>query len=320
MSDAHNEHESGIRTPKQLIAAITAAFVIPIVCIVLLVQYVTSGHSSGAGSDSQSDAAIVARIRPISDQGFTLKDVNAPRVLQTGTEVYKAVCAACHTAGAAGAPKLGDVAAWSARLAQGYDTLVTHAIGGIRAMPAKGGNPDLDDVEVARAVAYMGNQAGAKFTEPAPKAVAPAAPVAAGTTAGAAPTGAGAPMAAASTAAAPVAAAAAIAPAAAAAAAAPAPAAVPVAAAAPAKLSADAGKKLYDSVCMACHAAGIAGAPKFGDKTAWAERIKQGAPVLYEHAIKGYQGKAGVMPAKGGSAASDDEVKAAVDYMTAAAK
>lgn len=302
MSDAHNDHEAGIRTPKQLIAAIAAGFLIPIICIVLLVQYVTSAHNDGAGSTAQSNESIVARIKPVSDQGFTLKDVSAPRVLQTGTEVYKAVCAACHTTGAAGAPKLGDTAAWSARLAQGYDTLVTHAVGGIRAMPAKGGNPDLDDVEVARAVAYMGNQAGAKFTEPEAKA---------------------APVAAAGTAAAPVTAA----PAAATsvAVATPAAAAMPIAApaAAPAalvKVSADAGKKLYDGVCMACHAAGIAGAPKFGDKTAWADRIKQGAPVLYEHAIKGYQGKAGVMPAKGGSAASDDEVKAAVDYMTAAAK
>ncbi|MBC7413803.1 MAG: cytochrome c5 family protein, partial [Herminiimonas sp.] len=195
---------------------------------------------------------------------------------------------------AAGAPKLGEVAAWSARLAQGYDTLVTHAVGGIRAMPAKGGNPDLDDVEVARAVAYMGNQAGAKFKEPEAKA---------------APAAIAAPVAAAPAMAAPEAAPA------------PAPAAAPAAAAAvPAKLSADAGKKLYEGVCQACHAAGIAGSPKFGDKTAWADRIKQGSAVLHEHAIKGYVGKAGVMPAKGGSAASDDEVKAAVDYMTAAAK
>lgn len=302
MSDAHNDHEAGIRTPKQLIAAIVAGFLIPIICIVLLVQYVTSAHKEGAGSNAQTNESIVARIKPISDQGFTLIDVNAPRVLQTGTEVYKAVCASCHTAGAAGAPKLGDTGAWSARLAQGYDTLVTHAVGGIRAMPAKGGNPDLDDVEVARAVAYMGNQAGAKFTEPEAKA-APAAAAAAAITAPAAATPA-ATMAVA--AAAPVAIVAAVAP--------------TTAMAAPVKVSADAGKKLYDGVCMACHTAGIAGAPKFGDKVAWAERIKQGAPLLYEHAIKGYQGKAGVMPPKGGSAASDEEVKAAVDYMTAAAK
>ena len=183
MSDPHNDHESGIRTPKQLIAAILAGFLIPIICIVLLVQYVANEHSSGAGTDSQGNEAVTARIKPIADQGFTLKDVNAPRVLQTGSEVYKAVCSACHTAGAAGAPKMGDAAAWSARIAQGYDTLVSHAINGIRAMPAKGGNPDLDDIEVGRAVAYLANQAGAKFTEPAAKA-APAAPAA---DAGAAP-------------------------------------------------------------------------------------------------------------------------------------
>ena len=319
MSDQHNDHEAGIRTPKQLIAAILAGFLIPIICIVLLVQYVTTTHNEGAGSNAQSNESVVARIKPIADQGFTLKDVNAPRVLQTGTEVYKAVCAACHTTGAAGAPKLGDTGAWSARLAQGYDTLVTHAVGGIRAMPAKGGNPDLDDVEVARAVAYMGNQAGAKFTEPEAKPLKVAATDAAPGAAAPAPAPAPAPADAAMVAvAAPaVAAAAAASPTAAAAAAAPTPAA---AAAAPVKVSADAGKKLYDGVCMACHAAGVAGAPKFGDKTAWAERIKQGAPVLYEHAIKGYQGKAGVMPPKGGSTASDEEVKAAVDYMTAAAK
>jgi cytochrome c5 len=296
MSEAHNEHESGIKTPKQLIAAVVAAFLIPIICIVLLVQYVTSHNKTGAGSNGQSPESVSARIRPVADEGFTFKDVNAPRQLQAGAEVFKAVCAACHATGAAGAPKVGDAGAWSARIGQGYETLVSHAVAGIRAMPAKGGNPDLDDVEVARAVVYMANESGAKFKEPEVKAAA-AAPAAS------------APEAAAS------------APAAAASAA-PAAAAAPAASAAPAApaASADAGKKLYDTVCMACHAAGVAGAPKFGDKAAWAPRIKQGQATLYEHAVKGFQGKAGMMPAKGGSAASDDEVKAAVDYMAAAAK
>ena len=87
-----------------------------------------------------------------------------------------------------------------------------------------------------------------------------------------------------------------------------------------AAVTAHPGKGFYDSACVACHGAGIAGAPKFGDKAAWADRIKQGSNVLYEHAIKGFQGKNGMMPPKGGSAASDEEVKAAVDYMAAAAK
>ena len=69
---------------------------------------------------------------------------------------------------------------------------------------------------------------------------------------------------------------------------------------------------------MACHAAGVANAPKLGDKAAWAPRIAKGKPVLYDHAVKGFNN---VMPAKGGNASlSDADVKAAVDYMLAQAK
>ncbi len=101
-----------------------------------------------------------------------------------------------------------------------------------------------------------------------------------------------------------------------------------VAALIPAALSAGAapaaaggGEGVYKGGCVACHGAGIAGSPKFGDKVAWAPRIAQGKPTLYEHAIKGYIGKAGAMPAKGGnSALADADVKAAVDYMVTAAK
>ncbi len=293
MSDAHNEHhESAIRTPKQLVAAVAGFFLVTVIGIILLVSFVTTSKLTGAGTESQSAEAVAARLRPVAEAGFTLKDVNAPKVLQTAEAVYTAICAACHTSGAAGAPKLGDAAGWAPRIAQGYDTLLKHAIEGIRGMPAKGGNPDLDDVEVARAVVYMANQSGGKFKEPAVPAPA-AAPIAAA-------------VAAATVAAAP-------------ASALPAAAAPPPAAAAP-KLAADTGKNVYNASCVACHGAGIAGAPKFGDKAAWTARVKQGDAVLYEHAIKGFQGKAGMMPPKGGSTASDDEVKAAVDYMVAAGK
>jgi len=78
------------------------------------------------------------------------------------------------------------------------------------------------------------------------------------------------------------------------------------------------GAGVYQSACMACHAAGIAGAPRVGDAGAWAERIAQGNETLYTNAIQGLQGEAGVMPAKGGNMSlSDDEVKAAVDHMVA---
>ncbi|HCC66741.1 MAG TPA: cytochrome c5 family protein [Moraxella sp.] len=84
-------------------------------------------------------------------------------------------------------------------------------------------------------------------------------------------------------------------------------------------VSADAGEKLFSSVCATCHTAGLMGAPKLGDKADWAPRIAQGKDTLYKHAIVGYQGKSGVMPARGGSQASDEEVKAAVDYMVSKA-
>lgn len=170
MSDAHDEHESVIKTPKQLIAAIVAGFAIPIIVIVLLVLYVGGTPKIGAGSNALSPEAIAARLKPVADEGFTLVDASAPRQLKAGAEIYNAACVACHASGAAGAPKMGDSGAWSKRIAQGYDTLVSHAIVGIRGMPAKGGNPALDDLEVARAVVHMANASGAKFKEPEVKA------------------------------------------------------------------------------------------------------------------------------------------------------
>jgi cytochrome c5 len=81
------------------------------------------------------------------------------------------------------------------------------------------------------------------------------------------------------------------------------------------------GEDIYKQTCFACHAAGVAGAPKLGDKAAWGPRIAQGIDTLYTHSIKGFQGKAGMMPPKGGNMAlSDADVKAAVDYMVAQSK
>jgi cytochrome c5 len=77
------------------------------------------------------------------------------------------------------------------------------------------------------------------------------------------------------------------------------------------------GKGVFDAACTACHGAGIAGAPKAGDKGAWGPRVAQGKDTLYKHAIEGFTGKAGIMPAKGGRAdLSDDLIKQGVDYMT----
>ena len=174
----HSEdHESPIRTPKQLAVVVLLSFIVPIIVIILLVNFVTAGNRTGAGSDSQTEESVATRLRPVA--GFELRDANAPRVFQSGEAVYKAVCATCHAAGVAGAPKMGDAGSWAPRIAEGFNTMVSIAIKGKGAMPPKGGNPDLDDVEVARAVAYMANGSGGKFEEPAAPAPA-AAPAAAG--------------------------------------------------------------------------------------------------------------------------------------------
>ncbi len=96
---------------------------------------------------------------------------------------------------------------------------------------------------------------------------------------------------------------------------------VSLVAASPVSRADDKGKTTYDATCALCHGTGIAGAPKFGDKSAWAPRIATGMPTLYDHALKGFQGKAGMMPPKGGNGSlSDDDARAAVDYMINAAK
>ena len=96
----------------------------------------------------------------------------------------------------------------------------------------------------------------------------------------------------------------------------------PEAAAAPVVAAEDLpGETVYNQACVACHGAGIAGAPKFGDKAAWAPRIAQGADTLHKHAIEGFQGKAGLMPPKGGRTdLSDQSVINAVEYIVAASQ
>lgn len=98
-----------------------------------------------------------------------------------------------------------------------------------------------------------------------------------------------------------------------------APAAAPAPAPAPAPAAENtAGKTVFGKTCAMCHAAGVAGAPKPGDKADWGPRIAQGKDTLYKHALEGFTGSKGMMPARGGAATlSDDDVKAAVDYMVA---
>lgn len=172
MSDAHSEHqvhEGPIKTPKQLIITIVASFVIPVVVIIMLTNFVAFGTKSGAGSDGMSAQAVAKRIEPVGR--IEIKDVNDPSALKSGEQVYQAQCAACHATGALNAPKFGDAAGWGPRLKSGFDALVTAALKGKGQMPPQAGG-EHSDLEVARAVAYLANQGGGSFTEPAAPAAA----------------------------------------------------------------------------------------------------------------------------------------------------
>ncbi len=304
-------HESPIKTPKQLITVIALAFLVPILLIVLLSQFVANIRSVDMNSAAMSPDAVAKRLKPVGNLTFADAGGDAAKAPKSGEEVYKSVCTACHSSGAAGAPKLGDKSDWAPRLKAGQKTLLNSALKGKGAMPPRGG-ADSSDLEVERAVVYMANQAGAKFKEPA----APATEKTAAAAPAAEKTAAPAPAAEKTATAAPAAEKTAPAAPAAQKTAAPAPAAEKTAPAAPAAGKAD-GKKIFESACVVCHGAGIAGAPKAGDKAAWAPRLKSGMDALYASALKGK----GAMPAKGGNnALADADVKAAVDYLASLAK
>lgn len=163
-------HEGPIKTSKQLIATVVASFVIPIVVIILLVNYVDMGARTAAGSTGLQAEAVALRLQPIGK--VTVRDPSVPTVLRTGQQVFAGQCSACHANGVAGAPKVGDAAAWGPRIKTGYEALLNSALKGKNAMGAQGGG-EYNDTEVGRAVVYMANQGGAKFDEP--KAPAPAA-------------------------------------------------------------------------------------------------------------------------------------------------
>ena len=148
------EHENFIKTPKQLILIVTIAFIVPISLFLMLSQLMYSSHKKIR--EDEPATALADRIKP-----FGQLVVAGPKVLLTGDKVYATVCQTCHATGLAGSHKLGDKAAWVKVIAQGQATSVAHALSGIRAMPPRGGNPDLTDEEVAGGVVFMANQAGA---------------------------------------------------------------------------------------------------------------------------------------------------------------
>lgn len=181
MSDLHStpssEDSSLIKTPTQLIVVILLAFIIPIAGIFTIIHFVMSDKPRA--NAAVADKAVAERIKPVGSVPAAAIEkgpspltpvpavaVAAPATTDTaaapganGKAVYDASCQACHAAGVAGAPKLGDKAAWAPRLGTGIAALQTSVLKGKNAMPPKGGNLSLSDTDVKAAVDYMVSQA-----------------------------------------------------------------------------------------------------------------------------------------------------------------
>lgn len=135
-------------------------------------------NSVAPDDGSRKQTAVLDRIQPVARVSTALPKP-AGEVKMTGQEVYNKVCAACHAAGVLGAPKIGDKTLWEPRFAQGLDTLVTHAVTGIRAMPAKGGDPSLTETHIKDSIIYMLGETGIKVdAAPAAEAAPAEAPLA----------------------------------------------------------------------------------------------------------------------------------------------
>lgn len=157
-------------TVREFSLATLGGLFAPLLAILLIVGYLVSIQASQTDADAAEAATVQARIKPF---GAALAvDPNVPHVDRGGEAVYEEVCSSCHASGALQSPKFKDAGAWGKRMAQGWDGLLTHAMKGFNKMPARGGNPDLTDQEVANAVAYMTNNSGGRF-EPVLKKEAP---------------------------------------------------------------------------------------------------------------------------------------------------
>ena len=261
---------------------LVSGIVIVIAVIFFLIKLAGSG--SFGDVNETTEAATQTRIQPV---GQLKMGDGIPVGERQGDQIFNKICIQCHAADSIvpNVPKFENKGDWAPRIAQGFDTLFQHALNGFNAMPAKGGAADLTDQELKRVITYMANKAGGTF--PDPDAAAPTDAAASGEAASA-PVAEGA-----------------------------APADAPKADAAKAEDKGAAaggadGKKVYEATCQACHGGAVPGIPHVGKKEDWAPRIKQGKDILHKHAIEGFN----AMPAKGGNGSlSDDEVKAAVDYM-----
>jgi len=248
---------------------------------------VDSADQDEAADDEESTAELDADDKEAKDEADANGDAGED-FAAIGEDVFKSTCATCHAEGVANAPKVGDEDDWHPLIEDGLDTILKVAIEGKGAMPPRGGNADLSDDEVSSAIVFMANQSGADWDYPGAtsddeeKAEEDKESEANQDTD---------------------------------------------------DNEADeedndeadtdeesnadtasidpAGEKLYKSVCFTCHTEGVAGAPKLGNAEDWEKYEEDGFDSMLEKAISGV----GAMPPRGGSDASDEEMKAAIEYM-----
>lgn len=158
-----DHHEMTKTTPKDFLVATLGGLFAPGLAIFLIVMLFL-GIQGRMGQDDPapvSDQAAQTRVQAFGKS--VAVDPNAPRIELTGEQVYTEICSGCHASGALASPKYKEGKDWGPRIAKGYDTLLLHALNGFNKMPARGGEPELSDLEVARGIVFMTNAAGAKF-------------------------------------------------------------------------------------------------------------------------------------------------------------
>lgn len=169
--EAHDPHQSFIKTPKQLIVVVLLAFLVPIIGVILVVQLVVS--STRPDPRALAPEAVEQRIQPVARLEFGPPEGAPAAAAPTkpaavtaagkpgaadGKAVYDKICVACHQVSVAGSPRLGDKAAWAPRIQTGVGSLMQSVIKGKGVMPPRAGNPSLSDAEIRAAVEFMVGQ------------------------------------------------------------------------------------------------------------------------------------------------------------------
>lgn len=277
-------HVSTDQSMVRTMSLVMGALVVFTLTIMALARIVTSGGEEDA--DPLTAQARAERLQPVGQVRTSLDDIQTDAAAaaetvaaapKSGEELVNGACASCHLAGVAGAPKLDDAEAWATRREAGLDALVASVVNGKGAMPARGASTYTDE-ELLLAVKHI-----AGFGDDGAEAAAPAADDAAQAPADAAP----------------------------AAEAAPAETAVADAAPAAGGELTDNIRSTVDGLCAGCHLAGVAGAPKIGDKAAWDERAAAGLEAMTQAVINGK----GAMPPRAGSTLTDAEIPVAIEYL-----